>query len=274
MQTFPFNIQKWSQFPPKQQHKWLKKWLKNLYVALQNKEVSPKSLALIQKQWEQLHKIAQFEPILFPDIHNTKAWLILLADQYHFHQQKTGIGKQEADFLPTIEEGDRIAPQLDIPPFNYVVAMDNVRSAFNVGSIYRTAEACRFQQVIHGGITPPNTQRQVNKTARHTVEHIDSYTCTSLSSDLKQKKIEGYAVIGIETAKEAVFYQEYSFPKQAIILLGNEEYGIQQTNLAICDAFLKIPMLGRKRSLNVAHAFSIIAYAMISQHINIGTLSS
>ena len=66
-------------------------------------------------------------------------------------------------------------------------------------------------------------------------------------------------IIALETVEGATPHHEYPFPKSGTLVLGNEEYGCSQDILSVADAFISIPLYGRKNSLNVANAFSIVA---------------
>jgi tRNA G18 (ribose-2'-O)-methylase SpoU len=89
---------------------------------------------------------------------------------------------------------------------------------------------------------------------------IEEETTQDLAHTLMEKKEKGFTVMGIETLPHARPYSEVSWTDNTIVVFGNEEYGIASHVLKTCDAFANIPMFGRKNSINVANAVSVICF--------------
>ena len=102
------------------------------------------------------------------------------------------------------------------------------------------------------------TSMGAHKWVPHEITH-------DLAGRLEEMKTRGYKVIGIETIEGSKNYASYDWPGKAIIVLGNEEYGISSHVLRVCDDYVHIPMSGIKNSINVACAASVIVFHIASQ---------
>lgn len=142
--------------------------------------------------------------------------------------------------------------------------LDNIRSGYNVGSIFRTADGSGISHLHLTGITSTPNQTKVIKTALGAEENVAwTYRLNGLESieDLKSK---GYRIWAIENNLSGESLFNIKFPLQnyapILIVIGNEIAGIDPGILKLCDRILYLPMLGIKRSLNVVIAFGIVAY--------------
>jgi tRNA G18 (ribose-2'-O)-methylase SpoU len=172
-----------------------------------------------------------------------------LADRYHWHLSSAGLNLKEHNLLPTIRTGDHIA-KCDFP--DIAIYLDNVRSAYNVGSILRTTEALRIGQVHFGGKTPFIDNEKVHRTAMGAAELVPSFQNTPLTSLPRP-------IIILDTCDEGIPVSEFIFPSTFTLVLGNEEYGTSNEALKEANYVLQIPLLGAKNSINVACAFAIAA---------------
>ncbi|MBU3913911.1 hypothetical protein KKA14_00065 [bacterium] len=204
------------------------------------------------------------EETTFPEkICDRQQWIEFISDQYHIHRKKSGIGISEHDLLPHVIKGDRNVNTPWIPIFQHKVALDNLRSAFNVGSIFRLIDAVGFESVIIGGKTPGKENNQVRKAAMGATKWIPEEKSENLTASLNRYKTDDYVITGIETVAGSESYLEFPWPKKSIVVLGNEEYGLSRDVIKTCDQFVHLPMIGKKNSVNVANAFAVIAF-----HIN------
>ena len=135
------------------------------------------------------------------------------------------------------------------------IYLDNVRSAYNVGSILRTAEALRIGAVYFSEKTPFIDNEKVQRTAMGAAEIVPVHRGIPLSSLPRP-------LIALDTSDEATPVSEFLFPSAFTLILGNEEYGISDEALMLADHLIEIPLLGAKNSLNVACAFAIAAAAI------------
>lgn len=146
------------------------------------------------------------------------------------------------------------------------VLLDNIRSAWNVGSILRSADGFGFDHVYLCGITPTPELDAVTKTslgAEDTIPWSIHKDAVKLAAGLKK---EGWRIIALEEGKGAkeIGKRSKTSVDKSVLILGSEVTGVDPDLLALCDEMISIPMQGQKRSLNVAIAFSVAAYALTS----------
>lgn len=181
-----------------------------------------------------------------------------LADRYHYHMQKAGRQHKEHHLLPSIIKGDRNEAE---PCWPIAIYLDRIRSAHNVGSIIRTIEAFSLGTLYLSPETPPASHKQV----------IDASMGAQQWITIEQQ--EGLdklprPVIVMETGACAIPLTTFKFPETFTLVVGNEEYGCSDSILAQADVIVKIPLRGRKNSLNVANAFAIAAAEISRQRGN------
>jgi 23S rRNA (guanosine2251-2'-O)-methyltransferase len=151
---------------------------------------------------------------------------------------------------------------MERPPIEAL--LDNIRSAWNVGSMFRTAEGYGLCHMHLCGIAPTPTTADLNKTALGAEKSIPwTYHKNSVQAGVRLKK-DGYLLWAMEQDSRAIPISEIiirdgSFLRsQGIILIaGNEETGVDPGLLELCDEIIYLPMRGNKRSFNVAVAFGI-----------------
>ncbi|NDB83428.1 MAG: TrmH family RNA methyltransferase [Alphaproteobacteria bacterium] len=216
-----------------------------------------------KKASELLRQIQRGERYLEPIYNNLCIWMNLallpkfslepLSNRFHLHLQNADVSWQEHNLL-LVNKSDQPS---DIACLPIGIYLDNLRSAFNVGSILRTVEAFRLGTVYFSRSTPFINHPKVQKTSMGT---FDKIRCIQVDS------LEGLPrpFIALETVTSAPTISDFTFPPSFTLLLGNEEYGLSETTLASVDQFVQIPLLGYKNSLNVASAFAIAA-SKISQ---------
>ena len=149
----------------------------------------------------------------------------------------------------------------------FVVVLDNIRSLYNVGSIFRTAEALGFDKVYLGGITPAPDNKNfqaIHKTALGAEKYLAWEKSYSILKILKKLKEQNYYLIALEVGKSGIKINQFKklppkYQKIALIV-GNEIKGINKKHLNYCDKILEIPLVGKKESLNVSVAFGIGAF--------------
>lgn len=151
-----------------------------------------------------------------------------------------------------------------------IAVLDNLRSAFNVGAIFRTAECLRVERLHLCGYTATPTeagggQSQTGRAAMGAEVHVP-WSQNSRSSEVLQGfRDRGVPVFALETVAGAASVHAFEFPSPCVLLLGNERHGIEADLLALCTAPVRIPCHGVKNSLNVSVAFGICAYEIARQ---------
>lgn len=154
------------------------------------------------------------------------------------------------------------------PPTGPPVAalLDNLRSVFNVGSIFRTSDGAGVRHLYLGGTTPTPAHPKLAKTALTAESALDwSYERNSVTA-ARRLQAQGYRVWALESHPQAVsVFDRVSgeTPVTPVLLIvGNEVSGVDPALLALCERIVFIPMLGSKESLNVATAFGIVVYQL------------
>lgn len=173
-----------------------------------------------------------------------------LSDRYHQHLAHAEVSWKEHHFLAS--PFHLCDEPSSIPFLPIAIYLDNLRSAFNVGSILRTTEAFRLGKVCFGKMTPFIDNIKVQKTSMASFDKVPCEQTTCL-------KTLPRPLIALETAPEAPSLFDFAFPASFTLMLGNEEYGLSEEALSQADALVKIPLYGFKHSLNVASAFAIAA---------------
>lgn len=152
-----------------------------------------------------------------------------------------------------------------------IAVLDNLRSVYNVGSIFRTANAVGIDKIILCGTTPTPLDKYGDKRSDFAkvalgAEDIVSWEYeASISEVLKKLKEERSYLIAIEQDEKSVDYKKVSIEgkEDVVLIIGPEVDGISKENLELCDVIAEIPMLGTKESLNVTIAFGIAVYHIL-----------
>ena len=149
----------------------------------------------------------------------------------------------------------------DLPPrLPLAILADNLRSLWNVGSLFRTSDACGVRMLSLSGITGTPPRDSIAKTALSAEQAVRwRYRAEALTA-LTELMADGYTPVALETTTDAVPLEEFHWPEQPCLVVGNEVRGISPEVLDACNLRVLIPMRGVKESLNVAVAFGIAAH--------------
>ncbi|MCL2100790.1 MAG: hypothetical protein FWH22_03650 [Fibromonadales bacterium] len=228
---------------------------------------SPKSLAnllrnyilRIGKDWSEAANLYDQRVALRPDFKpeflagkSTQHKRIL--DLYLHWRYAAGLGP-ERDMLAGKEDGDRDSPLCE--PLSRAVLVHNLRSAFNAGSIFRTADCFGFSEINLSGYTPGIEHPALKSAARGCEAWLKSRRWESPIECINFYKEQGYQVLALETGGQNI--KNFEWPEKFLFILGNEELGIAKELLDLCDSKISIEMRGRKASLNVSCAFAAAA---------------
>jgi 23S rRNA (guanosine2251-2'-O)-methyltransferase len=149
-----------------------------------------------------------------------------------------------------------------------VVILDNIRSAHNVGSIFRTSDGAGVVHIYVCGYTPAPIDRfgrtvaEIKKTSLGASESVP-WTAVSeadIASLAARLKAEGCSIVVVEQAEGSVLLNDFSVPEKVVYVLGNEIDGVSPTWLAVADVVVEIPMQGMKESLNVSVCAGIVLF--------------
>lgn len=147
-----------------------------------------------------------------------------------------------------------------------VVIADNIRSAMNVGSLFRTADAFAMQKIILCGISAVPPHREITKTAIGATESVEWHYEKDITAAIMYLKNEGYHIVGVEQTDNAVSLADISIPvNKMAVIFGNEVEGISEEVLHLLDICIEIPQFGTKHSLNVSVCAGIVMWELMKR---------
>ena len=139
--------------------------------------------------------------------------------------------------------------------------MDNIRSVFNVGSIFRSSDgAGSVEKIYLCGMTTPIDNPKLEKTALGATEMVASEHYDTTKEALEELRSQNIPIYSIELTDDAENFQSIDYPEELAIILGHEKVGVDPDILEESDKKIFVPMRGKKESLNVANCASIILY--------------
>ncbi|MEO8766464.1 MAG: RNA methyltransferase [Ginsengibacter sp.] len=144
-----------------------------------------------------------------------------------------------------------------------VIAMlENVRSAYNVGSVFRTADAFLIEAIYITGYTAKPPHKEITKTALGAQDSVEWKYFENAKLAIEQLKKDKYLVLAVEQVAESLPLEKLSrFGGDKIaFIFGNEVTGVEQETLVLCDGCIEIPQFGMKHSLNISVAAGIVLW--------------
>ncbi|MEK7552469.1 MAG: TrmH family RNA methyltransferase [Patescibacteria group bacterium] len=147
--------------------------------------------------------------------------------------------------------------------------LHNIRSVHNVGSIFRTADACDINKIYLIGLTPTPTdkfdreRKDLSKVALGAEKNIPWEKCPSTPQLIKKLKKEGFLIVSLEQSPKSVDYKKIKIKQKTAFILGNEVEGISESILKMSDVVAEIPMRGKKESLNVSVAAGVMLFRVL-----------
>jgi tRNA G18 (ribose-2'-O)-methylase SpoU len=150
-----------------------------------------------------------------------------------------------------------------------VVVLENIRSAYNVGSVLRTADAFLLQAVYTTGYSPHPPHKQIDKTALGAHETVLCRHFPDAAHAIASLKEEGFTVFAAEQAEDSILLNKIDAGayKKIAVVFGNEVSGVEQSTILLCDACIEIPQLGMKHSLNIATAAGVLLWELVKPRI-------
>lgn len=151
-----------------------------------------------------------------------------------------------------------------------ILILHNIRSVYNVGSIFRTADAAGVSEIFLSGYTPTPTDRfgrarkDITKTALGAERFVSWKKVSTVGSAIEQLKQDGVQVVAVEQSKKAIDYKKLSANYPTAFIFGNEVRGLSKNILDKCDVVAEIPMRGNKESLNVSVAVGIVLFGVLN----------
>jgi tRNA(Leu) C34 or U34 (ribose-2'-O)-methylase TrmL len=141
--------------------------------------------------------------------------------------------------------------------------LDNLRSVFNIGSIFRCAECLSLKEILLCGVSATPDHPALKKTAMGTQDKVAWRYFTETADAIREARSAGCRIVALETAENAVSVFSAGFRIPLALVVGNESLGLPPDVLALCDEVVSLPVLGWKNSLNVAVATAVCAYQIV-----------
>ena len=142
-----------------------------------------------------------------------------------------------------------------------IIVLDNVRSALNVGSIFRTSDAFLIEKIILCGITAKPPNKNIQKTALGATQSVDWEYQKNILSTINDLKKKDYKIIVVEQVEGAIYLNKYDNNHSLIALVfGHEVDGVSQSVVDIADEIIEIPQFGTKHSLNISVSAGIVIW--------------
>jgi tRNA G18 (ribose-2'-O)-methylase SpoU len=144
-----------------------------------------------------------------------------------------------------------------------IVLVDNVRSLYNVGSIFRTSDGAMIEKLILAGFTPHPPRKEIEKTALGSTKSVPWEYTKHPTETVQKLKERGYKICCLELTDKSIHYNDVTTADFPICLvIGNEINGVSKEVIELCDLAIEIPMYGIKQSLNVAVAYGIAIFEL------------
>jgi len=157
----------------------------------------------------------------------------------------------------------------------FYLILHNIRSAYNVGAIFRTADGAGVDKIFFTGYTPTppdgteiyttKPERKIIKTSLGAIDYVSWDRYEKIEDLVAKLKTENVEVVALEQGDDSINYKKFESDKSIALVLGNEPVGIDEQALSLCDTMIDIPMRGDKKSLNVSVAAGIAMYELIDK---------
>lgn len=167
------------------------------------------------------------------------------------------------------EELNRLTPEAyeNAKKIPVIVVLDDVRSAMNVGSAFRTSDAFRLEKIYLCGITATPPHREINKTALGAQDSVNWEHMGSIMACVQRLKQENYTIVSVEQADKSTSLLDFkvSSDKKYAFVFGNEVFGVNDSIIEASDLVLEIPQYGTKHSLNISVSIGVVLWDFLSK---------
>ena len=148
--------------------------------------------------------------------------------------------------------------------FPIIVVLENIRSAYNVGSVFRTSDAFLIEAIYIIGYSAKPPHKEIKKTALGAEETVSWKYFKTSTEAITELKTSGYNVYAVEQARDSTHLQQINYSGDRVaIVFGNEVTGVEEETIRACDGCIEIPQFGMKHSLNIATAAGVVLWEFI-----------
>lgn len=146
-----------------------------------------------------------------------------------------------------------------------VAVLENIRSAYNVGSVFRTSDAFLLEGIYLTGYTARPPHKEIRKTALGAEDTVSWEYFPNAIAAVEQLKKAGYKVFAVEQVKDSLSLEKinFNYSDKIAVVFGNEVTGVEQETILHCDGCIEIPQLGMKHSLNIATAAGVVLWEIV-----------
>jgi 23S rRNA (guanosine2251-2'-O)-methyltransferase len=146
-----------------------------------------------------------------------------------------------------------------------IVVLENIRSAYNVGSVFRTADAFLLEAIYICGYTCTPPHKEIKKTALGAEDTVAWKHFGNTNLGIQELRELGYTVFAVEQAEGSTLLNniDYKVGDKVAVIFGNEVTGVEQSTIQQCAGCIEIPQLGMKHSLNIATAAGVVLWELV-----------
>ncbi|MEE3203235.1 MAG: TrmH family RNA methyltransferase [Acidobacteriota bacterium] len=146
------------------------------------------------------------------------------------------------------------------------VVLHDIRSLYNVGAFFRSADGVGIDRLVLSGITGQPPHKEITKTALGAEQQVAWDRCGDIAAYVQERQHLGYEIAAIETSQHAIDLFDWQAQFPVCLLFGHEVTGLDQQLLDRCDVHVRLPMRGLKHSLNVATAGGVVLYELLRKY--------
>ena len=148
-----------------------------------------------------------------------------------------------------------------------IAVLENIRSAYNVGSVFRTADAFLLEEIYITGYTCVPPHKEIKKTALGAEETVTWKHFANAAEAIRSLKQNGYKIYAVEQALNSQRLQlvDFTSNEKIAVIFGNEVTGVEQETILLCDGCIEIPQLGTKHSLNISVSAGIVVWDLFKK---------
>lgn len=146
-----------------------------------------------------------------------------------------------------------------------IAVLENIRSSYNVGSVFRTADAFLLEAIYLTGYTGTPPHKEIRKTALGAEDTVEWKHFVNAKEAIEHLRWQGYKVYAVEQVSNSLSLEEVPFNshEKIAVVMGNEVTGVELETIQLCDGCIEIPQLGMKHSLNIATAAGVVLWEII-----------
>ena len=157
-----------------------------------------------------------------------------------------------------------------------IAVLENIRSAYNVGSVFRTADAFLLEAIYICGYTCTPPHKEIKKTALGAEDSVNWTHFSNTITAITELKQAGYRVLAVEQAQGSTMLNDldYEAGQKIAVIFGNEVTGVEENTLLQCDGCIEIPQLGMKHSLNIATAAGVVLWELVRKILSLNAIDN